>query len=157
MKMNCMKKMFFAFAAMLCFVSCGTSEKQVDAFLGEYTYESTGSADIYLASTKVTTVPLDAEGEMRIVRAGAENRVALVAYNDSIFALVNGDELILETTSMDMQYDEFKVNLVFAGNKAKMQPDSTILWKSDVIATATYGSYSATGNGNIELVATKKK
>ena len=47
--------------------------------------------------------------------------------------------------------------LVFSDNKATRNADNnTIHWQSDVVAIGVYGSYSATGNGNIDLVATKQ-
>ena len=160
MKMNRIKTGLIALMAVIGLASCETAqqkEKQTEAFVGEYTYETTGSADLYAGVVKLTTIPLNTTGSFSIVPCEEANRVAIVKGSDSIYAIVSGNDLYIEVPSLNYTYsDYFEVKLVFSGNKATRNEDNTIHWQSDVMAIGVYGSYSATGNGNIDLVATKQ-
>ena len=158
--MNWIKTGVMVLAAVMGLVSCETAqekeEKQKEAFIGAYTYETTGEVDLYALGKKFYTLPLNTTGSFDIVACEESNRVAIVKGNDSIYAVVSGNNLLLEVPSLNYTYNDFEVKLVFSGNKATRNADNTLQWKSDVIATATYSSYQLSGNGNIDLVATKQ-
>ena len=160
MKRNWIKTGVMVLAAVMGLVSCETAqekeEKQKEAFVGAYTYETTGEVDLYALGQKFYTLPLNTTGSFDIVACEESNRVAIVKGNDSIYAVVSGNNLLLEVPSLNYTYNDFEVKLVFSGNKATRNADNTLHWQSDVIATATYSSYQLSGNGNIDLVATKQ-
>ena len=157
MKKNWFTMGLIAFAAMIGLAGCDHTEQQVNAFVGTYEYVTTGEATFYVAGTKVATLPLNQSGEFEIVRSGAANRVAIVSLGDSVFGTVKGKELTLETTTTTMNYNGIEAQLTFLNDKAQLVADSLIQWKTDVNASATYSGYAATGTGNVNLVAVKKK
>ena len=157
MKKNWFTMGLIAFAAMIGLAGCDHTEQQVNAFLGTYEYVTTGEATFYVAGTKVASLPLNQSGEFEIVRSGAANRVAIVSLGDSVFGTVKGKELTLETTNATTNYNGIEAQLTFLNDKAQLVADSLIQWKTDVNASATYSGYAATGTGNVNLVAVKKK
>ena len=160
MKKNWIKTGMIALMAVVGMTSCETEaqrEKQVEAFVGAYEYVTTGEANLYVGGVKATTMPLNEDGSFEIVRSGAGNRVAIIAFNDSIFGTVKGKELTIETTSMTTSYEGVDIELAFLNNKAQLVADSLLQWKSDISVSATYGAYALTGDGEVNLVAIKKK
>ena len=160
MKKNWIKTVIIALMAVVGLVSCETQEKeekQRDTFIGEYDYETTGEADLYAGILKIMTVPLNTTGTFSIVPCAEANRLAIVKGTDSIYAVVSGNNLYIEMPTLEYTYADYgEVQLMFSDNKVTRDADNRLHWQSDVVAIGVYGSYTATGNGNIDLVATKQ-
>ena len=130
-----------------------------DAFVGVYDYTSNGNLDIYLAGTKVYSFPLDNNGSFDIVKEEAESKVAIVGAlfgkNDSIHAVVTGNQLALENNSANYTYEALTIQMMLSYDKATLT-DNQLVWEADMMGMGTYQSYSINGSGHIAVTATKQ-
>ena len=154
-------KLFFALIAMLSLISCEQKKDEVaapadsrDAFVGKYSFTATGSLDLYMGQEKLFTLPLDETGEFDITKAQEEGEVLITGYNDTIRANVSGKNLLFESTTTDWEFGEIKLRLTFIYGKATLE-DNRLHWNTDVQANGSYGVLSASGTGQIDMVATK--
>lgn len=155
-----MKTKLFLFAALatLLFAACDQNTPTTtttpvdprDKFVGEYSFVATSNVVINLGIT-TQNIPLNESGTFEITKAEAENEVLITGYGATINAAVSGNQLILESTSSDVEYGGFTVKMVFAHGRATLT-DNQLTWTS----TVTYESLNATGEGQISMVANKK-
>ena len=111
--------------------------------------------DIYTGGVKTLSIPLNDNGTFSISKYGDENKVVIVGYNDSIRAVVNGDQLALESNTITYSYGQFNLQMMLSYENAKLV-DKKLNWESDIMAMGTYESYSINGNGHVSMEATKK-
>lgn len=155
-----MKKiLFFAFVLVVCAVTFTACERNDvdsrDSFIGEYTFNATGDVELYVGSTRLFNVPLDQDGTFIISKAEEEGQVMIVGYNDTIYAAVSGNNLFIESTVTNEEYNGATIKMTFIYGKATLV-ENRLSWETDVQATATYGVLSGSGTGHISVVATKK-
>ena len=142
--------------------ACDKSKEQAkeidarDAFVGTYAYEATGEVNLYAAGTKLYTFPLNDDGEFSIAKTTTDGQVVITGYNDSTYAFVSGNQLILESNSMEYTYGDLYVKMVLSYDKAMLE-GKHLTWKTDIMALGTYGSYAINGDGHIDVTAEKKK
>ena len=80
-----------ALATVLFFTSCEGTNPQTDpraAFIGDYSFVSTGEIEIYLGALKLITFPMNQEGELSILPGDKSNTVWVKAENDSTIAYI---------------------------------------------------------------------
>ena len=145
-------------AAILC--GCKRDEQAPEedaraAFIGDYTFVSTGEIDLYMGSTKVTTVPMDKEGELSIVAGEASNEVWVVSEGDSAQAYIAGDELLMKPMQQETTIAGMELDMAFTYGTAKMV-ENQLSMTAYVDITATYRAMQFSGNGQVDIVATKK-
>ena len=83
--MNNLIKTCAIFMAVLTLSACERASQPKDArdaFVGDYTFTSTGSVDIFAGELKVYTIPMSETGELSIAKDSVPNRVMMVAGND---------------------------------------------------------------------------
>ena len=145
--------------ATLLFGSCDRSKEPDSdprtAFVGDYTFVSTGNIDLYAGVVKVISVPMDTDGELSISRADKENAVWIVAQEDSIMAYISGNRLFMDPMSEQMTFGKMVIDLSFTYKNGELVDDVLTLI-TEVDATANYEQYSLAGHGQVEVVATKK-
>jgi len=150
-------KFFFTLVAMFCLISCeGNRVDPRDAFVGEYSFAASGSVDLYMGATKLYTVPLDETGTFTITKAEEDGEVLIIGYNDTIHASVSGKHLLFESTTTNYEYEGVKLQMTFVYGKATLE-ENQLHWNTDVQATGSYGAFSASGTGQIAVVATKRE
>ena len=130
-----------------------------DAFVGEYDYTSTGNMDIYMAGSKVYSTPFDKDGSFEIVKETEASKVAIVGAiygdQDSIHAIVNGNQLTLQDNSANYSNDLGTIKMMISYEPATLTGNK-LIWEADVMGMGTFQSYSITGDGHISLEATKR-
>ena len=147
-------------AVLLC--GCKRNQEQVEpqdprqAFVGDYTFVSTGDIDLYMGSVKVITVPMNKDGEMSITLAQEDNAVWIIAEGDSLEAYVSGNLLFMEPTTDEVTMSGLVMEMAFTYSKATLTGNQ-LSWTSTVDITATYQSLSVSGSGQVDIVATKKE
>ena len=159
MEMKWIRKISWMLAMVLVLVACSKEDKEEvdprDAFVGTYDYKATGNVDIYTGGVKTLSSPLNDNGTFSISKYGDENKVVIVGYNDSIRAVVNGDQLALESNTITYSYGQFNLQMMLSYENAKLV-DKKLNWEADIMAMGTYESYSINGNGHVSMEATKK-
>lgn len=157
-----MKTKLFLFAALatLLFASCDpntptttTPTDPRDKFVGEYSFVATGNVNVNLTITE-WNIPLNESGTFEITKAEAENEVLITGYGATINAVVSDNQLILESTTSEMEYSGATVQLTFTHGRATLT-DSQLTWSTTVTAIVTYNSLTASGNGQISMIADK--
>lgn len=149
---------FICTIVMVAAVLCGCERGQVDprvAFVGDYSYVSTGEIDIYLGVVPAGKLPLDYEGEFTLELGKASNELLMIDGNDTTVAVVSNNTIYLEPVTqiesmggvdMEITYDYGEATLI----------NNQLDWQVDVSVTATYQGAVLSGSGPIEIVATKK-
>ena len=159
MEMKWIRKISWMLAMVLVLVACSKEDKEEvdprDAFVGTYDYKATGNVDIYAGGVKTLSIPLNDNGTFSISKYGDENKVVIVGYNDSIRAVVNGDQLALESDTITYSYGQFNLQMMLSYENAKLV-DKKLNWEADIMAMGTYESYSINGSGHVSMEATKK-
>ena len=158
-----MKTKLFLLATLvtLLFVACDqkntptttTTADSRDKFVGEYSYVATGNVSINLGFSTLD-IPLNDEGTFEITKGESENEVLISGYGTSIPAVVSGNQLILESTTNNMEYEGAEVILTFTHGRATLE-GTQLTWSTTVTALVTYSTLNATGNGQISMVADK--
>lgn len=155
-----MRNKFFNMCAVLLMAVaalCGCEKNANDAraaFIGDYSFVSEGSIDFYLESKKVT-LPMINKGEMTIAPAQKENAVWVIADNDSTLAYISGNAMFMEPVKETTTMSGMKMDMSFTYGKATLEGDKLSL-TAEMEVTATYQSATFTGNGQVDIVATKK-
>lgn len=143
-------------AVVLCGCEGGAEPKDPrEAFVGDYTFVSTGSIDIYLGTVKMGSVPLDQDGNLSITLAEKSNAVWIVADNDSMQASVSGNELFMEPLKQQLTMGGMEMDLSFTYGKGTLEKNVLSI-PADVQAVVSYQAMSLTGNGHVDVVATKQ-
>ena len=151
---------------MLGMVACSPTEPDAkkyddprDAFVGEYDYTSTGNMDVYMAGKKVYSTPFDKDGSFEIVKETEASKVAIVGAiygdQDSIHAIVNGNQLTLQDNSANYSNDLGTIKMMISYEPATLTGNK-LIWEADVMGMGTFQSYSITGEGHISMEATKR-
>lgn len=155
-----MKKVLFFLVMFVAFAACRSKDEPSadprDAFVGDYSFVSEGSIDLYAGVSKVFTIPMNETGDLSIKPATESNAVWVIAESDSTKGYVSGSQLFMDPTSEDTQFGELNLHLSFTYGKATLQ-DNQLSWPSDVAITASYKDYNLLGNGRVDITATKKK
>ncbi len=156
--MNNLIKTFAIFMAVLTLSACERTsqpEDARDAFVGDYTFTSTGSVDIFAGDLKVFTIPMHETGELSIAKDSVPNRVMMVAENDTSYGYVSDNYLFLDSLKAVETYGEIEMNLSFTYGKATLS-HNTLSFPSYVIISASYQSKTLSGSGQVDVVAIKK-
>ncbi|MBO4250543.1 MAG: hypothetical protein J5884_04725 [Paludibacteraceae bacterium] len=146
----------FLMGIIAIFVSCGEAVDQRDAYVGVYDFEAKGNLDFYYMGVSVMSMPLDETGTFTISKIGDKDKIAIVGYNDTIYATVSGKQLTLEATTYSFHDSGVDMEVTFTYDKAKLNKNQ-LTWETDVYATATYNGINAKGEGEVSMVATKKE
>ena len=137
--------------------ACGNNNVDPrDAYVGAYEFEAKGQVDFYYFGTPVMNVPLDEKGTFTISKIGDKNKIAIVGYNDTIYATVSGDQLTLESTTYSFRDSGVDLELTFTYDKAHRNKNH-LSWHTDVYAEARYNGINAKGEGNVEMEAERKE
>ena len=126
-----------------------------EAFVGEYTFTSTGNIDLYAGTLKLFTIPMDNKGEMNITLSDSTNAVWVRAENDSTIAFVSGNNLFMEPTTDETTFGELVMQLAFTYGKGTLEND-TLSMDTYVAIQASYRDRSLSGNGKVGIVAVRK-
>ena len=144
---------------VLTFAACeGSKQEPTDprnAFVGNYSFVTTGNIDLYAGSKKIVTVPLDKKGDMSITLGEVSNTVWIISSGDSALAYVSDNQLFMDPSVDEMTFGELVMHLSFTYGKATLN-NETLTWNSEVEITASYKDLTLTGSGQVEIVATKK-
>ena len=126
-----------------------------DAFVGDYTFTSTGSVDIFAGELKVYTIPMSETGELSIAKDSVPNRVMMVAGNDTSYGRVSDNYLFLDSLKAVETYGKIEMNLSFTYGKATLSHD-TLSIPTNVVITASYQDKNLSGVGKVDVVAIKE-
>ena len=150
---------FICTIVMVAAVLCGCERGQVDprvAFVGDYSYVSTGEVDLYLGSVPVgDQLPLDNEGEFTFVLGEASNEILMIEENDTTVAVVSNNTIYLEPVTQIESMGEVDMEITYDYGEATLI-NNQLDWQGEVSVKATYKGAVLSGSGPIEIVATKK-
>ena len=108
---------------------------------------------------KVYSTPFDKDGSFEIVKETEASKVAIVGIiygdQDSIHAIVNGNQLTLQNNSANYSNDLGTIKMMISYEPATLTGNK-LVWEADVIGMGTFQSYSITAEGHISMEATKK-
>ena len=149
-------KIFCGLVIAFMMVACNQNNVDPrDAFEGSYDFNVTGEVELFVGANKLTTVPLDEEGTFLITKAAEDDEVLIIGYNDTIHATVAGKYLLIDPITTSTDYNGVTIQLTFLFGKATLE-GTQLSCQTDVQANASYSIYTATGNGQLSIVATKK-
>ena len=144
---------------MVAAVLCGCERGQVDprvAFVGDYSYVSTGEVDLYLGGVPVgEQLPLDNEGEFTLVLGEASNEILMIEENDTTVAVVSNNTIYLEPLTQIESMGEVDMEITYDYGEATLI-NNQLDWQGEVSVKATYKGAVLSGSGPMEIVATKK-
>ena len=150
---------FICTIVMVAAVLCGCERGQVDprvAFVGDYSYVSTGEVDLYLGGVPVgEQLPLDNEGEFTLVLGEASNEILMIEENDTTVAVVSNNTIYLEPLTQIESMGEVDMEITYDYGEATLI-NNQLDWQGEVSVKATYKGAVLSGSGPIEIVATKK-
>lgn len=126
-----------------------------EAFIGNYSFYSSGSVDLYADSTKIVSYPMNEEGEMSIAPAPQPDDVMVIAGNDTSIGHVSDNYLLIEPTTAVEKFGEMDMNLSFTYGKATFT-NRVLTFPTKVSITATYQDMTFSGYGQVDIVAIKK-
>ncbi len=152
---------FICTIVMVAAVLCGCERGHVDpdprvAFVGDYSYVSTGEVDLYLGGVPVgEQLPLDNEGEFTLVLGEASNEILMIEENDTTVAVVSNNTIYLEPLTQIESMGEVDMEITYDYGEATLI-NNQLDWQGEVSVKATYKGAVLSGSGPIEIVATKK-
>lgn len=152
---------FICTIVMVAAVLCGCERGHVDpdprvAFVGDYSYVSTGEVDLYLGSVPVgEQLPLDNEGEFTLVLGEASNEILMIEENDTTVAVVSNNTIYLEPVTQIESMGEVDMEITYDYGEATLI-NNQLDWQGEVSVKATYKGAVLSGSGPMEIVATKK-
>ena len=160
MQTKYLTRIFAILLAILTFAACDRSKEEPstdprDIFVGDYSFESVGSIDLYAGLVKVVTVPMDQKGELSIVPGDKDDMVWIIASGDTALAYVSDNQLLMEPTEDEATFGDLVMEMSFTYGKATLK-DNQLSWTSDVDITASYKDHLFLGSGKVDIVATKK-
>ena len=150
------KVLFYLLVACGLFQGCITVDPPVDprdAFVGVYSYQSEGALEADLGITTFT-LPLDGTGEFTITKVGEGDQVQLIGVNDTIYASVSGQNLILDINTITTTIQGYSMQLQFANNTATLT-DNILNWQTDLEAIVSVAGVSMRVGGQLTINATK--
>ena len=153
---------FICTIVMVAAVLCGCERCPVDpkdprvAFVGDYSYVSTGEVDLYLGGVPVgEQLPLDNEGEFTLVLGEASNEILMIEENDTTVAVVSNNTIYLEPLTQIESMGEVDMEITYDYGEATLI-NNQLDWQCEVSVKATYKGAVLSGSGPMEIVATKK-
>lgn len=149
---------FICTIVMVAAVLCGCERGQVDprvAFVGDYSYVTTGEIDLYLDSVPAGKMPLDNEGEFTFVLGEASNEILMIEGNDTTVAVVSNNTIYLEPVKQTESMGGVDIEVIYDYGEATLV-NNQLDWQCEVSVKATYLGSVLSGSGPIEIVATKK-
>lgn len=152
---------FICTIVMVAAVLCGCERGHVDpdprvAFVGDYSYVSTGEVDLYLGGVPVgEQLPLDNEGEFTLVLGEASNEILMIEENDTTVAVVSNNTIYLEPLTQIESMGEVDMEITYDYGEATLI-NNQLDWQGEVSVKATYKGAVLSGSGPMEIVATKK-
>ena len=161
MQTKYLTRIFAILLAILTFAACDRSKEEEpstdprDVFVGDYSFESVGSIDLYAGLVKVVTVPMDQKGELSIVPGDKDDMVWIIASGDTALAYVHDNQLLMEPASEEATIGELVMELSYTYSTATLK-DNRISFSSEVEITASYKEHILSGIGTVDIVATKK-
>ena len=150
------KVLFYLLVACGLFQGCITVDPPKDlrdAFVGVYSYQSEGALEADLGITTFT-LPLDGTGEFTITKVGEGDQVQLIGVNDTIYASVSGQNLILDINTIATTIQGYSMELQFANNTAILT-DNILNWQTDLEAIVSVAGVSMRVGGQLTINATK--
>lgn len=135
-----------------------TKQPEIDpreAFVGEYSFVSTGSVDLYLGEQKMASYPMNEQGEMSIALAQKPDEVMVIVENDTSLAHVADNYLLIEPSTAVEKFGEVEMTFSFTYGKA-MISNSVLTFPTNVSISAAYQGKTVSGSGQVEIVAVKK-
>lgn len=149
---------FICTIVMVAAVLCGCERSQVDprvAFVGDYSYVTTGEIDLYLDSVPVGAMPLNNVGEFTFVLGEASNELLMIDGNDTTVAVVSNNTIYLEPVTQIDSLAGVDMEIIYDYGEATLV-NNQLDWQCEVSVKATYQGAVLSGSGPIEIVATKK-
>lgn len=149
---------FICTIVMVAAVLCGCERGQVDprvAFVGDYSYVSTGEIELYMGGKPVGELPLDNEGEFTFVLGEASNEILMIEENDTTVAVVSNNTIYLEPVTQIDSLAGVDMEIIYDYGEATLV-NNQLDWQCEVSVKATYQGAVLSGSGPIEIVATKK-
>ncbi len=161
MQTKSLTRFFAILLAILTFAACDRSKEEEpstdprDIFVGDYSFVSTGSIDLYASGVKVYTVPMNEKGNLSIALGKEANTVWVIAAGDTTLAYVSNNQLLMEPIEDEATFGDLVMEMSFTYGKATLK-DNQLSWTSDVDITASYKEHILSGIGTVDIVATKK-
>lgn len=151
---------FICTIVMVAAVLCGCERGHVDtdprvAFVGDYSYVTTGEIELYLGDVSAGKMPLDNEGEFTFVLGKASNEILMIDENDTTVAVVSNNTIYLEPMTQIESMGGVDMEVIYDYGEATLV-NNQIDWQVEVSIKATYLGSVLSGSGPIEIVATKK-
>ena len=141
-------------AIVLCSCERGTKDTR-EAFIGEYSFTSTGLVSLYLPdSTEAFSILVDEGGTLSIIAGSKENEVMIIADKDTTYALISGYDMFMQPDTTIETVGGVEMKMYSRYSKATLE-NNQMSWTSYADISATFMSHSLFGNGEVEIVATK--
>ena len=159
MHMNDFARTCAVLMTILLLTACDRSKQpEIDpreAFVGNYSYTSTGSVDLYLGEQKMDSYPINEQGEMSITLAQKPDEVMVIVEKDTSLAHVADNYLLLEPSTEVEKYGEVEMTFSFTYGKATIN-NRVLTFPTNISISAVYQDKTVSGSGQMEIVAVKK-
>lgn len=159
MHMNDFARTCAVLMTILLLTACDRSKQpEIDpreAFVGNYSFTSTGSVDIYLGELKMASYPMNEQGEMSIALAQKPDEVMVIVEKDTSLAHVADNYLLIEPSTAVEKFGEVEMTFSFNYGKATIN-NRVLTFPTDVSISAVYQNKTVSGSGQVEVVAVKK-
>ena len=126
-----------------------------EAFVGNYSFTSTGSVDLYLGELKMASYPMNEQGEMSIALAQKPDEVMVIVEKDTSLAHVADNYLLIEPSTAVEKFGEVEMTFSFTYGKATIS-NRVLTFPTNVSISAVYQGKTVSGSGQVEIVAVKK-
>ena len=143
-------------AIVLCSCERGTQNQNTrDAFIGEYSFTSTGQISLYKPdSTEAFSIPVKENGELSIVAGTKENEVLIIADKDTTYALISDYDMFMQPDTTVETMGSVEMTMFSRYSKATLE-NNRMAWMSYADVSASFKSHSLFGKAEVEIVATK--
>ena len=151
--------------AAVLMVACNTNAVDPrEKVIGAYDYVSGGQLNFSFMQEKFE-IPLEGEGSFTISKYGDKDRLKIEIFNDSVFAVLSKDEILIEEPvyTMEIALDSFGIPMgrleieMEAANDKIQVVDSTLKWETDLEATIKLNGVGLAGRGPLSITANKKQ
>ena len=159
MHMNDFARTCAVLMTILLLTACDRSKQpEIDpreAFVGNYSFTSTGSVDLYLGELKMASYPMNEQGEMSIALAQKPDEVMVIVEKDTSLAHVADNYLLIEPSTAVEKFGEVEMTFSFTYGKATIS-NRVLTFPTNVSISAAYQDKTVSGSGQVEIVAVKK-
>lgn len=134
------------------------SQPQIDpreAFVGTYSFVSTGSVDIFADGKKLSTIPMNQQGELSIELAQELGEVMVIAENDTSIGHVSANYLYIDPITVQETFGQLDLTLSFTYGKATLS-NKVLSFPTNVSISAVYQDKTLSGSGQVDITAIKK-